>query len=101
MIACLIVICMSAMTSCTNDVVREDMYPVEIEKCLDVVYATSCDYLHVKYDYRATDEKKISVIRRADLADDAGDVLPEMWEYDEIARIVWPNGYGNLWLPHV
>lgn len=73
---------------------HENMYPVEVERCLDVVYATSCDYLSVKYDYHATDEKKISVIRCADIADDAGDVLPEMWEYDEVANIVWPHGYG-------
>lgn len=74
---------------------RENIYPAETEKCLDAVYATSCDYLNIKYDMRATDEKKVRVIRCADLADDAGDVIPEMWEYDVVARIVWPRGYGK------
>lgn len=74
---------------------KANLYSVETEECLDAVYAASCGYLSVKYDNKATDEKKIKVIRCADLADDAGDVIPEMWEYDVVARIVWPRGYGK------
>lgn len=73
----------------------KNVYPTEVERCLDVVYATSCDYLNIKYDMKATDKKKVIVIRKADLKDDAGDVLPEMWEYDVVAGIVWPHGYGK------
>lgn len=87
----------ATITACSSAFAerREDIYPKETEKCLDVVYATSCDYLNIKYDMRATDEKKVRVIRCADLADDSGDILPEMWEYDVVAHIVWPHGYGK------
>lgn len=72
---------------------RENMYSVETERCIDVVYDAACSYLDVRYDSVATDEKKLRIIRKADLKDEAGDVIPEMCEYDEIYHLVWPAGY--------
>lgn len=96
LVAYLIVMCMSLVASCSDEFPRqENIYPIEIERALDTVYGTACDYLNVRYDYHATDEKKISVIRCADIADEGGDVFPEMDEYNDIALIVWPHGYGN------
>lgn len=71
------------------------LYSEEDKECLNVVYATSCDMLNMTQDAHATDAQKIAIIRRADLKDEAGDILPEMWEYDVVAKIIWPRGYGE------
>lgn len=43
-----------------------------------------------------TYDEMITIIRSADLKDDAGDVLPECPAYDEIKTIIWPNGYRKF-----
>lgn len=83
----------------TPTMFREQLYSDEVERALDVVYAASCEYLthltgkEVTYDPKATDEWKLFMIREADLADEDGDVIPEVPEYDEIYEILWPAGY--------
>lgn len=72
---------------------RENLFSEETERCIDVVYDASCQYLGVTYDSVATDEMKLYIIRKADLKDEDGDVIPEMSEYDEIYNLVWPAGY--------
>lgn len=86
-------VCLLCAASPCASVRHENIYSAETERCIDAVYDASCRYLGETYDSVATDEKKLDVIRRADLKDDAGDVLPEMWEYDEIHTLIWPFGY--------
>lgn len=101
------VLSLSVYTSCeesqaSEPVRQENMYSPQIEADIDAVYDASCYYLTkvygstVAYDSTATDELKLFVIRKADLADESGDVIPEMSEYDEIVKIVWPRGYGDF-----
>lgn len=93
-----------AVTSCGNTqaktIVRENMLADSVEEAVDICYDAACSYLSysgkdVSYDSLATDEKKLAVIRQADLLDDTGDVMPEVPEYDVIETILWPCGYGN------
>lgn len=83
-------------------VVVEHIYADSVEEAIDICYDAACTYLThvygstVAYDSTATDEFKMFVIRKADLEDADGDVMPEVPEYDEIAEILWPKGYGNL-----
>ena len=74
---------------------QQEMFSPDIKKSIDLCYKAACDYLNCTYVSTATDEQKIAVIRRADAKDEAGDVLPEMCEYDDIASILWPMGYCN------
>lgn len=92
-LSAVIVCALSAAVTPDGSVKHENIYSQKTERCIDVVYDASCRYLGETYDSTATDEKKLNVIRRADLKDDAGDVLPEMWEYDEIHTLIWPFGY--------
>lgn len=88
-----------AVTSCGNTqaktIARENMFADSVEEAVDICYDAACSYLSVSYDSLATDEKKLAVIRQADLLDDTGDVMPEVPEYDVIETILWPCGYGN------
>lgn len=40
-------------------------------------------------------EKMLEVVRYCDMLDTSGDFMPELDGYDEIAELLWPNGYGN------
>lgn len=71
----------------------EMLYSYEIERAIDVVYDGACQYLDATYDSVATDEWKLFIIREADMKDEAGDVIPEIPEYDEIYDMLWPAGY--------
>lgn len=60
------------------------------------VYYYSCKYLEMADNKAETYDEMITIIRSADLKDDAGDVLPECPAYDEIKTIIWPNGYRKF-----
>lgn len=92
-------LCVSAsLTSCTDanaSTIGIEMEDTAFMHDLEVVYASSCDYLNVVYDKSTSLSEKVEVIRKADLKDESGDVIPEMPEYDAIAKYIWPNGYGE------
>ena len=68
----------------------------DFQKSFDAVYKASCKLLDIPCDEALSLIKKRDIIREADMKDVAGDVLPEMPEYDDVKDFVWPNGYGKL-----
>lgn len=86
-------LCVACMTTSCGVSHTETLTKSE-EKALSSLYATACDYLKIRPSAQST-EDMIRVIRVADIADDAGDVLMESCDYDTVVDIVWPNGYGN------
>lgn len=86
--------------SCENEEYNAPQVSIEADcgfvASFEAVYKASCELLNIQYDGNISLFEKRDVIRKADMADDAGDVLAEMPEYDEVVKFVWPNGYGKF-----
>lgn len=72
------------------------LYADSVGEAIDIVYDYSCEWMGMGKDSLATREEKLAVIRRADMRDEDGDVIPEIPEYEIIAGLLWPHGYGKL-----
>lgn len=85
--------------SCENEEYNIPQVSIEADcfsASFEAVYKASCEMLNIQYDENISLFEKRDVIRKADMADDAGDVLAEMPEYDDVKNFVWPNGYGKF-----
>lgn len=86
--------------SCENEEYNTPQVSIEADcrfaASFEAVYKASCELLNIRYNKNISLFEKRDVIRKADMADDAGDVLAEMPEYDDVKSFVWPNGYGKF-----
>lgn len=92
---------LTASCDCTKDYKVESSTPTKVagysfQKSFEAVYKASCELLDIPCNETLSLIKKRDIIREADMKDDAGDVLPEMPEYDEIVDFIWPSGYGKF-----
>ena len=87
-----------SFSSYDDKVITEDSLTLtqSQKSAISEVYYNSCKYLEMPDNKAETYDEMITIIRCADLKDDAGDVLPECPAYDEIKTIIWPNGYRKF-----
>ena len=88
--------CNEAKDSITEQPVSTEVASYGFQKSFDVVYKASCELLGIPCDETLSLIRKRDIIREADMKDVAGDILPEMPEYDDVRDFVWPDGYGKF-----
>lgn len=88
--------CNEAKDSITEQPVSTEVVSYGFQKSFDVVYKASCELLGIPCDETLSLIRKRDIIREADMKDVAGDILPEMPEYDDVKDFIWPNGYGKF-----
>ena len=88
--------CNEAKDSITEQPIPTEVASYGFQKSFDVVYKASCELLGIPCDETLSLIRKRNIIREADMKDVAGDILPEMPEYDDVRDFVWPNGYGKF-----
>ena len=100
-----------ALASCTNDVAGltdnesfelvqkyENVQAETLRKIYKVCLQCYSEELSARFgELKETEsfEKMLEVVRYCDMLDTSGDFMPELDGYDEIAELLWPNGYGN------
>ena len=99
---------LAVLTSCTeNDVIFDEPqviesvenFDAETLRCIDSVYAFCLTFFDIPASLAQdapTTEQMLDVIRYCDLQDKGGDIFCGWDEYDTIAPILWPNGYGQM-----
>lgn len=104
----MIIVALFCAVSCTTDDFEQEYendnvetraaYTAEQLAAIEVLYASCVQFFELPAEYQyenPTLEQKILIIRYCDMVDAAGDFLCEIPEYDDIATILWPNGYGE------